>query len=136
MTTISISALAKASKEKTWNAYTAPEHIVNWNFASPDWCCPSASNDLRVGGKTTSRMEAKDGSFGFDFEGVYEEMDLENRYVNRLGDGRRVEVRFIEEGERTRVEIDFEAEQVNSLELQQAGWQAILNNFVSYLEQL
>ena len=136
MTTISISAIAKASKQKTWDAYTAPEHIVNWNFASPDWCCPSASNDLQVGGKNSSRMEAKDGSFGFDFYGVYEAMDLGNGYVNRLGDGRRVEVRLVEEGNETRIEIDFEAEEENTLELQQMGWQAILNNFVGYVESL
>ena len=136
MTTISISAVAKASKQKTWEAYTSPDHIVNWNFASSDWCCPSASNELKVGGKNTSRMEAKDGSFGFDFEGVYEAMDLGNGFVNRLGDGRRMEVRLMEEGNDTRIEIDFEAEEVNSLELQQAGWQAILNNFVGYVESL
>ncbi|MFD2855159.1 SRPBCC domain-containing protein [Seohaeicola zhoushanensis] len=91
---ITIDTLVAAPLDTVWTAYTAPAHITRWNFASDDWCCPSAENDMRVGGTYKARMEAKDGSFGFDFEAVYDEVSPKERLVYTLGDGRRVETTF------------------------------------------
>ncbi len=116
--------------------YTNPLHIVNWNFASDDWCCPRASNDLNVGGKYVGRMEAKDGSFGFDFEAVYNEIVEGYYFVYTTPDNRVIKVSFQSTGDYTLVNIEFDAENENSLELQQNGWQAILNNFKKYAESI
>jgi len=119
-----------------WDCWTQPKHIVNWNFASDDWHCPSAENDLRVGGKMVSRMEAKDGSYGFDFEGVYDEIiDLEKLSYG-LSDGRKVVTTFKELNGNVDVVTEFEVEDQNSAEQQKGGWQAILNNFKAYVEGL
>ncbi len=132
---ITIETTVSADRKKVWEAYTDPKHIVNWNFASEDWCCPSAENDLRVGGKYKARMEAKDKSFGFDFEAVYTEIIGGEKLVYRIEDGREVTV-FFEDGEgKIKVTIVFEAEGQNSEEMQRAGWQAILDNFKAYAEQ-
>lgn len=131
---ITIQATILANKQKVWQYYTTPEHIVNWNFASTDWCCPSASNDLQVGGKYFARMEAKDGSLGFDFEAIYDEVILEESFIFTMLDGRKVKVDFKENNSETDIQIVFDAETENSIELQQAGWQAILNNFKAYVE--
>ena len=131
---ITIQAIIESDKQKVWNFYTMPEHIIHWNFASPDWCCPSAKNDMKVGGKYFARMEAKDGSFGFDFEAIYNEVIDGESFTYTMLDGRTVKVSFSGKNNQTEVQIIFDAETENSLELQRDGWQAILNNFKSYTE--
>jgi len=133
-TEITVEAIVKAPVERVWKYWTEPEHIKQWNNASEDWHTPHAENDLRVGGAFSSRMEAKDGSFGFDFGGVYDEVSEHERIVYTLGDGRKVAINFISQGEATRVVETFEAEETNAVEMQQAGWQAILDNFKKYAE--
>jgi uncharacterized protein YndB with AHSA1/START domain len=120
--------------EKVWRCWTGPEHITKWNNASDDWHTPVAENDLRVGGKFLSRMEAKDGSFGFDFSGVYDEVRLNELISYTLGDGRRVEISFINQGNETKIIESFDPEKENPIEMQQGGWQAILDNFKKYIE--
>lgn len=121
--------------EKVWDAWTKPEHITNWNFASEDWHCPRAENDVRTGGKFSSRMEAKDGSMGFDFAGTYDEVIEHELITYTLGD-RKVRVTFVPLGFATLVREEFEPENENSLELQKNGWQSILDNFKKYAESL
>ena len=133
-TTITVENIVNAPVEKVWQFWTKPEHVKNWNNASPDWHTPHAENDLRVGGKFLSRMEAKDGSFGFDFEGVYNAV-IVNEYIEySIADGRKVRISFSPDGNQTKVTENFEAETVNSVELQRGGWQAILDNFKKYTE--
>ncbi|MGY6741613.1 MAG: SRPBCC family protein [Cecembia sp.] len=131
---IIIDAIVNAEIEKVWQYYNQPKHIVNWNFASDDWCCPNVESDFQAGGKYLARMEALDGSFGFDFEAVFDEIREPEWVAYTMGDGRRAKIEFREEGERTVVKIIFDPEQTNSRELQQNGWQAILNNFKKYVE--
>ena len=131
---VTIEARIAAAPEKVWDHYTKPEHITKWNFASDDWCCPSAENDLRVGGKYKARMEAKDGSFGFDFEAIYDEVNMHKKLVYTMPDGRVVETTFEELEDATKVTTIFDAETENDVELQKNGWQAILNNFKKYVE--
>lgn len=133
---IIIQASVKADIQTAWNCYTNPDHITQWNFASDEWWCPMATNDLRVGGSFTSRMEAKDGSFGFDFEGVYTDVVEFKHLVYLMADGRSVRVQFTESGDHTDVEVQFDAEDQNSLDMQRAGWQAILNNFKKHTESI
>jgi uncharacterized protein YndB with AHSA1/START domain len=133
-TNITIEAEISANTKKVWNYYTNPEHITKWNFASDDWHCPDAENDLRVGGKLISRMESKDGSVGFDFEAVYDEVVDFKKIVYTIADGRKVKTEFNNQENKTKVTTTFEAESVNSIELQKTGWQAILNNFKKYVE--
>lgn len=130
---IKIEASIAASPQKTWDYYTLPEHIINWNYADPSWHCPAASNDLSIGGKYFARMEAKDGSFGFDFEARYTKLVLGQELYYAF-DGRNVRVLFENTGIDTRVTIEFDPENENPIELQKEGWQAILNNFKSYTE--
>lgn len=132
--TITIEALVNASVEKTWTYWTEPNHIKHWNNASDDWHTPHAENDLRVGGKFTTRMEAKDQSFGFDFGGTYDTVKLNELIEYTMGDGRKVQVSFSRQGDKTLVSERFEPETTNSAEMQQQGWQAILNNFKKYTE--
>ena len=132
---ISIEAVIKAGRQKVWDIYTQPDHITQWNFASDDWCCPSATNDLRVGGKYCARMEAKDKSFGFDFEGIYTGVLAAEKLSYKLADNREVSVTFEDAGEATRVIVTFDAEEENSIEMQENGWQAILDNFKKYTEK-
>ena len=120
--------------DQVWNVWTSPDHIVKWNNASDDWHTPKAENDLRVGGKFTYRMEAKDGSVGFAFSGIYEEVDPKARIVYRLEDDRKVLVTFEEAAGEIKVTETFDPEEMNSMELQKAGWQAILDNFKRYTE--
>lgn len=131
---ITVEVKVNAPLEKVWDYWTNPQHIVQWCFASEDWHAPHASNDLRVGGKFSSRMEAKDGSMGFDFEGEYTKVEqhIEIEYV--LADARRVNIRFDSDGKETTVTETFDPENENTLELQRAGWQAILDNFKRYTE--
>ena len=131
---ITIDTLVDAPLDKVWTRYTDPDHITKWNFASDDWCCPSASNDLRVGGRYTARMEAKDGSFGFDFGGTYTELTPRASMSYVLDDDRAVTTRFEQIDDKTRVTTAFEAEGQNSVEMQRDGWQAILNNFKAHAE--
>jgi uncharacterized protein YndB with AHSA1/START domain len=132
---ITIQAEILVAKTKAWDYYTLPEHIVNWNFASEDWCCPTVSNDLVAGGKFSWRMEAKDGSFGFDFEGVFTEIVPLEKLKYVFMDEREAEISFSDLPEGTLVQIVFDAENENSLELQQAGWQSILDNYKSHTEK-
>lgn len=134
MQSITIETLVAAPTEKAWDYYTLPEHITQWNFADPSWHCPNAENDLQVGGKYKARMEAKDGSFGFDFEATYIEVSEQKKIGYVLGDDRKVHVFFQPQGDSTHVKIIFDAEDQNSLELQKNGWQAILDNFARYTE--
>jgi len=124
-----------APVEKVWEFWTQPEHVVNWNHASPDWHCPKASNDLKVSGKFSYTMAAKDGSMSFDFEGTYDVIDLHKQIVYSIIDGREVEVQFVSKNGSTLVTEAFEPENMNSEELQRTGWQAILDNFKNYVEK-
>ncbi|WP_346236330.1 SRPBCC domain-containing protein [Niabella insulamsoli] len=134
-TTLKVTATVHAPVNKVWKLWTTPADIQNWNSASPDWHAPSAVHELKPGGRFSYRMEAKDGSFGFDYAGIFDQVD-EARYLEfTLDDGRKVKVHFtkIADGN-TQIEEHFEAESQNSLELQQQGWQAILDNFKKYAE--
>ncbi|WP_160676365.1 SRPBCC domain-containing protein [Clostridium sp. C8-1-8] len=122
--------------EKVWRCWTEPKHIKKWNKASEDWHTTVAENDLKVGGKFLSRMEAKDGSMGFDFWGIYDEVKKHELLEYTLGDERKVKVIFKDEGEKTLIDQYFEAESENPIEMQQAGWQSILNNFKEYAEKV
>jgi uncharacterized protein YndB with AHSA1/START domain len=133
-TTITIETTIKAPVAKVWQYWTSPQHIVNWNSASDDWHTPKAENDLRVGGKFASRMEAKDGSQGFDFSGIYNAVQTNQLIEYTMGDGRKVKVVFKSNGDETKVVEDFEAESTYPVEMQREGWQAILNNFKKYVE--
>ena len=130
---IRVKATINADRQKVWNYYTKPEHITKWNFADPSWHCPTASNDMRVGGKYNARMEAKDGSFGFDFVAIYTEIIIEQQFSYEFG-GRKATVMFNTVNNKTEIIIDFDAENENPIEMQKDGWQAILNNFKLYTE--
>ena len=133
-TKITIEATVNAPIEKVWACWTLPKHITHWNYASEDWHCPNATNDLRVGGKFNSRMEAKDGSFGFDFEGIYDEVETHKLIAYALEDGRTVRTEFSGAGTKTTVKTVFDAENENPIDMQRNGWQAILNNFKHHTE--
>jgi uncharacterized protein YndB with AHSA1/START domain len=133
-TIITIQTTINAPVEKVWKLWTDPEHIVNWNHASDDWHTTRAENDLRAGGRFLSRMEARDGSSGFDFSGKYSIVEQHRQIEYILDDGRNVQVIFIPRGNVTTVTEAFEAEQSNSIEMQKTGWQAILDNFRKYAE--
>lgn len=131
---INIEATINASLEKVWQYYTEPKHITQWNNASDDWHTTRAENDLRQGGKFLYRMEAKDGSFGFDFGGVYDEVKANELIGYTMDDGRKAKIVFASADDRTKIEIDFDAETENPIELQRDGWQAILDNFKKYVQ--
>ena len=133
-TRISIEQIVARERSDVWRFFNEPEHIVHWNFASDDWRCPRAENDLRVGGRLCSRMEAKDGSFGFDFEAIYDEVDHEVKLAYTMTDGRQAETSFADVEGGTLVSTTFDVEQENPTEMQRAGWQAILDNFKQYAE--
>ena len=132
---IKIKAIITATKEKVWNFYTNPDHITTWNFADHSCHCPTASNNFKIGGRYVARMEAKDGSFGFDFEAIYTEITQGKRFTYEF-DGRQVTVEFIEENQQTEVIVTFDPETENPIELQRNGWQAILDNFKKYTETI
>lgn len=134
-TPVTVAATVNAPIEKVWETYTQPAHITQWNAASEDWHSPKAENDLRVGGNFSYRMEAKDGSFGFDFGGTYDEVENHKKIAYTMGDGRRVSVEFKPNGDSTEVSTVFDAEDQNPVEMQREGWQAILNNFKNYTEK-
>ena len=131
---ITIEATVNAPVAKVWQYYTEPKHITQWNNASDDWHTTRAENDLHKGGKFLSRMEAKDGSFGFDFGGVYDEVKANELIAYTMDDGRKAKIVFALTDNRTKIVIDFDAETENSIELQRSGWQAILDNFKKYVQ--
>jgi len=134
-TRITVQAIVKAPVEKVWKYWNEPEHITHWSFASNDWHAPSATNDLRPGGKLIVRMEAKDGSAGFDFGGTYDVVKEHEEISFTMGDGRRVDIVFTAQGDETKITETFDAENTYPLEFQQAGWQSILDNFKRHAEQ-
>lgn len=135
-TQITVKTTIQAPIEKVWERWTNPAHLVFWNSASDDWHSPRAENDLRVNGKFNTRMEAKDGSAGFDFEGTYTKVEPLSRIDYQLTDGRQVKISFQKQDGYTQLTETFDAENLHPIEMQQAGWQAILDRFKSYSEQL
>jgi uncharacterized protein YndB with AHSA1/START domain len=133
-TMITVEATVKAPVEKVWQFWGGPEHIIQWNTASVDWHTTKSENDLREGGKFSARMEAKDGSFGFDFGGIHDKVIPNKLIESTMGDGRKMSVSFSSSGNATQVTETFEAEGTNPLEMQRGGWQAILDNFKKYAE--
>ena len=134
MLKITIQTTVKSSIEKVWTAWTTPADINQWNAASDDWHNPRSTNDLRVGGRFSYRMEAKDGSMGFDFEGTYTKLVHEKLIEYVLEDGRTVSVAFEPVSGGITVVEAFDAEDSNSAEMQRQGWQSILDRFGSYVE--
>jgi uncharacterized protein YndB with AHSA1/START domain len=133
-TIITVETTVKAPIEKVWKYWNEPKHITQWCFGSDDWHTPTAENDLRVNGKLKSRMEAKDGSMGFDFEGVYTKVQENKAIEYTIADGRSVSIIFSSNGNETKIVESFEAENTHPVEMQQGGWQTILNNFKKYIE--
>lgn len=132
---ITVSALVDAPVEKTWEYWTKPQHIVNWTFASDDWHCPKATNDATTGGTFSSTMAVKDGSMSFDFEGVYDNVTDYEKIEYTLADGRKVAIHFEEQDGKTLVTEIFEPENMNPIEMQREGWQAIMDNFKKYTQE-
>jgi uncharacterized protein YndB with AHSA1/START domain len=133
-TAITVEATVNAPVKKVWEFWGGPQHITKWCNASDDWHAPHAENDLRTGGKFSTRMEAKDGSFGFDFGGIYDTVKPHELIEYTMGDNRKVKIRFSKDGNATKVTETFDAESENPIEMQRSGWQAILNNFKTYAE--
>jgi uncharacterized protein YndB with AHSA1/START domain len=133
-TTITVQAEVNAPVEKVWQYWNEPQHITKWCQASEDWHAPHAENDLKVGGAFKTTMAAKDGSFSFDFGGKYDAVERNKLIEYAMEDGRRVSIRFSQKGNSTEVVETFDPEQTHSLEMQQQGWQAILNSFKQYTE--
>ncbi len=133
---ITISTITQKDLPLTWEAFTKPEHIVNWYFASPDWHSPRASNNLQVGSSFNIRMEARDQSAGFDFEGFYDEIKVHEKIVYHLADNRVVETTFKKTDSGAHVTQMFDTEDIHSAELQKNGWQSILDNFCKYTNEL
>lgn len=131
---ITIQTIIQAPIEKVWEFYTVTNHITKWNFASEEWCCPRAENDLQKGGEFNLRMETKDGSMGFDFTGKYEKV-IPNKLISyKIADGRNVDVEFFKNENDVYLKQTFDAEGTNSDEQQKNGWQAILENFKTYVD--
>lgn len=132
---IMVAVTINADRAKVWDCYTSPNHIVKWNFADPSWYCPTATNNMKIGGTYKARMEAKDGSFGFDFEAVYTVIDMGKSFEYEFG-GRNAKVLFTENGSQTTVVVTFDPESHNPEDMQKSGWQSILNNFKQYTESV
>ncbi|MNP43115.1 hypothetical protein D3C76_1369150 [compost metagenome] len=132
---VTVQAVIQAPVDKVWTYWTEPVHITKWNQASEDWHAPKAENDLRIGGTFVTRMEAKDGSMGFDFGGTYDVVKQHEAIGYTMEDGRRVDIAFVDKGSETEVIETFDLESTHSAEMQQAGWQAILDHFKAYTEQ-
>ena len=132
---VTVETTVNAPVEKAWEFWTNPVHVVKWNNASHDWHSPRAENDLRPGGKFSYRMEARDGSMGFDFGGTYDVVKNHEYIESTLGDGRKVKVAFIKEGSKTKIIESFETEPTHSIEMQRTGWQAIIDNMKKYTEE-
>jgi uncharacterized protein YndB with AHSA1/START domain len=133
-TRITVEATVKVPVAKVWELWNNPGDIMKWNTPDPGWHSPSSENDLRVGGKFITRMEAKDGSFGFDFEGVYDSVTPHKEITYTMGDGRQATTVFTEQDGETHLVTTFDPETENAPEFQKQGWQTILNNFVKYVE--
>ena len=133
---ITVQTNINASLATIWECFNQPEHIINWCFASDDWHAPRATGDLKVGGQFTTRMEAKDGSFGFDLTGFYDEIVPNELVKYHLEDNRNVEIHFSEKDNQVHIIEKFEPESQNPHDMQQMGWQMILNNFKKYVESL
>lgn len=131
---IKVEATVEAPVDRVWECWNLPQHMVKWNFADPSWHCPRAENDLRVGGRLKSRMEARDGSFGFDFEAIYDQVVDGERIVYTMLDGRQASTTFEPRGSGTHISTVFDPEGQNPPEMQRQGWQAILDNFRRYVE--
>ncbi len=131
--TVTVETAVKAPLSKVWRAYTTPEDIMKWNAASDDWHTTKATVDLREGGEFSSRVEAKDGSFGFDFAGTYTKIIPQKLILYAFGD-RAATVEFIESIDAVTVRVTFDPEAENSIEMQRGGWQAILDNFRKHVE--
>src|ERR1700741_5224128 len=131
-TKVTVEATVNAPVEKVWNLWSGAEHIKKWNTASPDWHTPTAENDLKPGGNFNIRMEAKDGSFGFDFGGTYDVVKPNERIEYTMGDGRKVQVTFTKQNNNTHIVETFEAESENPVDMQKTGWQAIMDSFKNY----
>lgn len=132
--TITVEATINAGVEKVWEFWTNPEHVTQWAFASDDWHAPYADNDARTGGKFKTTMAAKDGSFSFDFEGEYSNVEEHALIEYTMADGRWVKISFAGDSKTTRVVEEFVPENQNSIEMQKGGWQAIMDNFKKYVE--
>ena len=130
---IIISTTINSDLENVWVKYTDPAHITKWNFADLSWHCPNAENDLKIGGIYKARMEAKDGSFGFDFEARYTELKELNEFTYKFGE-RFANVKFSKQGYKTQITIAFDPENENPIDMQRAGWKSILENFKNYVE--
>lgn len=131
---ITVQVTVNANSKKVWDYYTNPTHVVKWNFADPSWHCPSVENDMKIGGTYKARMEAKDSSFGFDFEAVYKELEIGKSFTYAFGD-REATVEFVDVNDnQTNVIVTFDPENENPIEMQKGGWQSILNNFKNYVE--
>lgn len=135
-TRLTVKTVVRIPVEKVWKYWTEPQHITQWNAASDDWHTTKAENNLEVGGRFVSRMEARDGSFGFDFGGTYTKIETNRLIEYTIDDDRKVSVEFISDGATTQIVEEFEAEDQNPAEMQQAGWQAIMDNFRKYAEGL
>lgn len=133
---ITVSVVVPVEPARAWRLYTTPDDIMQWNFATDEWQCPSASSELRVGGVYKARMEAKDGSFGFNFEASYTEVDEPNALTLVMGDGRASRTTFSPSGQGTLIETTFDAETENPVEMQRDGWQAILDNYRKHAERV
>jgi len=134
-TKVTVQAVIQAPVEKVWKYWTEPAHITKWNQPSEEWHAPRAENDLQAGGKFLTRLEAKDGSMGFDFAGVYDAVKQHEAISYTLEDGRKVDITFAAQGNETKVVEIFDAESTHPVEFQQAGWQAILDSFKKYTEE-
>ena len=132
---ITVEAIIEAPMETVWNFWTKPEHVMHWNFASKDWHCPKATSDFNIGGEFHYIMAAKDGSVEFDFCGTFTKIIDQSFIEIFLEDGRELNIQFESEGSSTKIIETFEPEEVNSMELQKQGWQAILDNFKTYAEK-
>ena len=135
MKLLTVHATIKAPLHEVWNYWTNPNHIMHWNFASTDWHCPNATNKLEVGGEFHYIMAAKDGAESFDFWGTYQSIEFNKHIDILLGDGRKMMVSFEETNDGTHLTEQFEPETMNAIELQEAGWQSILDNFKNYVEK-
>lgn len=131
---ITVETAIEGDLNKCWDYWTLPDHITKWCAASDDWHCPKAVNDLKAGGKFVTTMAAKDGSIAFDFEGIYDRVEPQNYIAYTMSDGRKAEITFTSSGSKTHVSETFDPESQHPTEMQQAGWQAILDNFKKYVQ--
>ncbi len=134
-TVVTVETSIEAPLGKVWECFTQPEHIVHWNHASDDWHTTKAENDLREGGRFNWRMEAKDGSYGFDFTGTYNAVENKKYIEYVLDDNRVVKIHFSHQDDLTKVLEHFDSETTHPVDVQLNGWQAILTNFKKYVER-